>query len=231
MRLTDLVTPLKPLEAMAQGRLLVASDVGGHRELIRDGETGVLFRAGDDGVARRRDRAAARRARALAATARAGPALRRARAQLGGQRRPVSRCLRAAGAGGNMNLAGLRIALVGPMPPPEGGMANQTRQLGELLRREGATVTVVAVNAAYRPPWMARCAASAPCFASCLTSFVFGAWRARPMSFTSWPTPAGRGICSRRRRCGLRASAASRRWSITAAARPRRFSTVPVASC
>lgn len=47
MRLTDLVTPLKPLEAMAQGQLFVASDVGGHRELIRDGETGVLFRAGD----------------------------------------------------------------------------------------------------------------------------------------------------------------------------------------
>ncbi len=47
MRLTDLVTPLKPLEAMAQGRLLVASDVGGHKELIRDGETGVLFHAGD----------------------------------------------------------------------------------------------------------------------------------------------------------------------------------------
>jgi len=47
MRLTELVTPLKPLEAMAQGRLFVASDVGGHKELIRDGETGVLFRAGD----------------------------------------------------------------------------------------------------------------------------------------------------------------------------------------
>jgi len=47
MRLTDLVTPLKPLEAMAQGRLLVASDVGGHRELIRDRETGYLFKAGD----------------------------------------------------------------------------------------------------------------------------------------------------------------------------------------
>lgn len=45
MRLTELVTPLKPLEAMAQGRLFVASDVGGHRELIRDGETGVLFKA------------------------------------------------------------------------------------------------------------------------------------------------------------------------------------------
>jgi PEP-CTERM/exosortase A-associated glycosyltransferase len=46
MRLTELVTPLKPLEAMAQGRLLVASDVGGHRELIRHRETGWLFKAG-----------------------------------------------------------------------------------------------------------------------------------------------------------------------------------------
>jgi PEP-CTERM/exosortase A-associated glycosyltransferase len=46
MRLTDLVTPLKPLEAMAQKRIFVASDVGGHKELIRDGETGVLFKAG-----------------------------------------------------------------------------------------------------------------------------------------------------------------------------------------
>lgn len=49
MRLTELVTPLKPLEAMAQGRLVLASDVGGHRELIRDGENGILFRAGDAG--------------------------------------------------------------------------------------------------------------------------------------------------------------------------------------
>ena len=42
-RLTDLVTPLKPLEAMAQGKLVAASDVGGHRELIADGVTGTLF--------------------------------------------------------------------------------------------------------------------------------------------------------------------------------------------
>ncbi len=47
MRLTDLVTPLKPLEAMAQGRLLAASDVGGHLELIQDGKTGILFKADD----------------------------------------------------------------------------------------------------------------------------------------------------------------------------------------
>ena len=46
MRLTELVTPLKPLEAMAQGRLLVASDVGGHRELITSGSNGMLFKAG-----------------------------------------------------------------------------------------------------------------------------------------------------------------------------------------
>ncbi len=50
MRLTDLVTPLKPLEAMAQGRLVAASSVGGHRELIEDGVTGTLF-APDDPAA------------------------------------------------------------------------------------------------------------------------------------------------------------------------------------
>ncbi len=46
-RLTDLVTPLKPLEAMAQGRIFVASDVGGHRELIGHGQTGFLCPAGN----------------------------------------------------------------------------------------------------------------------------------------------------------------------------------------
>jgi len=50
MRLTELVTPLKPLEAMAQGKLVAASNVGGHRELIQDGVTGTLF-APDDPAA------------------------------------------------------------------------------------------------------------------------------------------------------------------------------------
>lgn len=58
--------------------------------------------------------------------------------------------------------AGLRIAIVGPLPPPAsssaaaGGMANQTRQLAELLAAGRAAVEVVPTNAAYRPAWAAR---------------------------------------------------------------------------
>ena len=47
MRLTELVTPLKPLEGMIQDRVVIASDVGGHREMISDGRTGLLFKAAD----------------------------------------------------------------------------------------------------------------------------------------------------------------------------------------
>jgi glycogen(starch) synthase len=62
IRLTELVTPLKPLEAMAQGRLVIASNVGGHRELIRDGETGILFCPDDpQALADAIDKALARR--------------------------------------------------------------------------------------------------------------------------------------------------------------------------
>lgn len=46
-RETRLVTPLKPLEIMAMGKALVASDIGGHQELIGDGVTGILFKAED----------------------------------------------------------------------------------------------------------------------------------------------------------------------------------------
>lgn len=44
-RLTDLVTPLKPLEIMARARPLLASDCGGHRELIVHGTNGFLYDA------------------------------------------------------------------------------------------------------------------------------------------------------------------------------------------
>lgn len=46
-RLTEMVTPLKPLEAMANGRLVLATNIGGHRELIKDGLTGLFFPPND----------------------------------------------------------------------------------------------------------------------------------------------------------------------------------------
>jgi glycosyltransferase involved in cell wall biosynthesis len=48
---------------------------------------------------------------------------------------------------------GLRIALVGPLPPPAGGMALQTIQLAELLRSEGAKVNIVQTNSPHWPKW------------------------------------------------------------------------------
>jgi glycosyltransferase involved in cell wall biosynthesis len=49
-----------------------------------------------------------------------------------------------------------RVGLVGPLPPPSGGMANQTRQLAELLRGAGVDVRLVQVNPPYRPAWLGR---------------------------------------------------------------------------
>jgi len=45
--INERVTPLKPLEAMALGKVCIGSDVGGLTELIRDDKTGVIFHAGD----------------------------------------------------------------------------------------------------------------------------------------------------------------------------------------
>ena len=43
--LTEMISPLKPLEPMAMGRCVLGSNVGGIRELVRDGDTGLLFEA------------------------------------------------------------------------------------------------------------------------------------------------------------------------------------------
>ncbi len=46
-RLTTLVTPLKPLEIMAMAKPLLASDIGGHREMVIPGVNGTLFKSED----------------------------------------------------------------------------------------------------------------------------------------------------------------------------------------
>ncbi|WP_232834606.1 glycosyltransferase family 4 protein [Rhodoferax ferrireducens] len=73
-------------------------------------------------------------------------------------------------------LPGLRIGLIGPLPPPSGGMANQTRQLAELLTAGGAIVTTVQVNPPYRPSWIG----SVPVLRSLfrLAPFLVSLWRA-----------------------------------------------------
>lgn len=52
--------------------------------------------------------------------------------------------------------APVHIGLIGPLPPPPGGMANQTLQLNELLLRDGHRVELVQMNAPYSPAWAGR---------------------------------------------------------------------------
>jgi len=47
LRITEAVTPLKPLEAMALGKAILGSNVGGIRELIDAEKTGILFEPED----------------------------------------------------------------------------------------------------------------------------------------------------------------------------------------
>jgi glycosyltransferase involved in cell wall biosynthesis len=74
-----------------------------------------------------------------------------------------------------MGLSGLHVGLVGPLPPPFGGMANQTRQLAELLRDEGMTVSLVQTNADYRPRWIASLPVVRAIFR--LVPYLFALWR------------------------------------------------------
>ena len=46
-RVSQLVTPLKPYEAMAMERAVVVSDLPALREMVSPGETGLTFRAED----------------------------------------------------------------------------------------------------------------------------------------------------------------------------------------
>lgn len=50
----------------------------------------------------------------------------------------------------------MRVALIGPLPPPSGGMANLTMQLDTILRGEGMEVELIQTNAPYWPSWIGR---------------------------------------------------------------------------
>lgn len=75
----------------------------------------------------------------------------------------------------NGSCHGLSLGLVGPLPPPAGGMANQTLQLKALLEGEGIAVTLVQVNAPYRPAWVGNLRGLRALFR--LLAYVVKLWR------------------------------------------------------
>ncbi|MEX1198500.1 MAG: glycosyltransferase family 4 protein [Pseudohongiellaceae bacterium] len=69
----------------------------------------------------------------------------------------------------------LQLGLVGPVPPPNGGMAMQTQQLARLLQSEGIAVDLLATNGQYRPAFMAGVPVIRALFR--LIPFLFALWR------------------------------------------------------
>lgn len=74
-----------------------------------------------------------------------------------------------------MKISNLRLGLVGPVPPPNGGMAMQTQQLRRLLESEGVAVSMLATNAPYRPAHIAGIPGLRALFR--LLPFLFSLWR------------------------------------------------------
>ncbi len=52
------------------------------------------------------------------------------------------------------NMRKIKLGLIGPLPPPYGGMANQLVQLCNLLEKEGLEVSVVQANAPCKPAFL-----------------------------------------------------------------------------
>ncbi|MEJ2533782.1 MAG: hypothetical protein P8Y92_18585 [Halioglobus sp.] len=74
-----------------------------------------------------------------------------------------------------MTTAPLRLGLVGPVPPPNGGMAMQTAQLARLLAAEGVKVTFLPTNPPYRPAFIAAIPGVRAVFR--LISYLLAVWR------------------------------------------------------
>ncbi|KGJ96777.1 glycosyltransferase family 4 protein [Colwellia psychrerythraea] len=49
-----------------------------------------------------------------------------------------------------------RVTIVGPLAPPAGGMANQTKKLAEFLRAENIIVDVIRTNPEYKPAFIGK---------------------------------------------------------------------------
>ncbi len=70
---------------------------------------------------------------------------------------------------------GLKLGLVGPLPPPNGGMAMQTLQLAAILREKQVEVELVQSNAPYRPAFVERIRGLRALFR--LLPYLFRVWR------------------------------------------------------
>lgn len=75
-------------------------------------------------------------------------------------------------------MTALRVLLVGPLPPPAGGMANQTRQLSRLLEAEGINVRLMQTNAPFWPAWVAKVPLVRALFR--LVPYAARLWRSMP---------------------------------------------------
>jgi len=75
-----------------------------------------------------------------------------------------------------MDVSKLNIGLIGPLPPPSGGMANQMNQLAQLLQQDGAKVEIVQVNAPYRPVWIGKIQGARAIFR--LLFYIVSLWKA-----------------------------------------------------
>lgn len=89
---------------------------------------------------------------------------------------PTMTAQRSGEEGGRRLPPGFRLALVGPLPPPSGGMANQTRQLERLWRAEGMDVELIRTNRPYLPRWIERVRGVRAAFR--LLPYVAALWRA-----------------------------------------------------
>lgn len=71
-----------------------------------------------------------------------------------------------------------RVCIVGPFPPPSGGMANQCQQLIQLLKSEGIEVKFVRTNSPYQPMWAGKIPVLRSFFR--LFPYLVNLWRTTP---------------------------------------------------